>query len=417
MRRFITEYLTAFRLFSRNVKLYFLSAFLVGVSNSIAMVLYNLYLKKLGYGPELLGIITSVTSAAAMALSLPAGLLSDIAGPRRILLLSIAAGVPFTLGRFLAIGRIGLIGFNFMHGASFAFSMVAVGPFLTDNSTPAERTTIFSLSRALDMATGFIGSTIGGVLPGLLGRLFGWGAESALSFRYTLVFGSIILAASLIPILLLRDGHDHRRMEHRAQRAPLSRKSLEAIAWFGGTQLIIGIGAGMFVPFMNTYMGEALLLPSTAIGMWFGVSALTQAVATIVAPLLASRRGKVTMIVGSQALSIPFVLVLAFTNAAWLAIVAFLMRTMLMNMNGGVFTALSMEVVDENARGVMSGVLSFVFELGWVIGPLVGGYLIKLQGYRPIFLVAAVLYSISTALFWVRYRTLESGPAQSAMAQ
>lgn len=414
MRAYMHEYINAVRLFSRNIKLYLIAAFLIGISNTMVQVIYNLYLKQLGYGADLAGLLITLTSASAMLLSLPAGWLSKQVGPRRVMLISAVAALPFSIWRFTTAGRLGLDVSNFLYGATAALTMVAVSPFLSENSSPAEQTHLFSLSRALEMATGIFGSLIGGALPGLAAHVLKWNPEGVPAYRLTLVISVALLALSFVPLLLLRETHAAVQARRLSRKQPLSRRSFEVIAWFGATQLLIGLGAGMFVPFMNRYMSDVLQLPTRTIGFWFGVSALTQAAATIIAPAFASRNGKVRLIVGTQTLSIPFVLMLAFARSSWVAILAFLLRTMLMNMNSGVFTALSMEAIDENARGTMSGIQSLVFELGWVIGPLVGGFLITAYGYRPIFLCGAILYTVSTALFYGRFKSLENIPSQPA---
>ena len=147
------------------------------------------------------------------------------------------------------------------------------------------------------------------------------------------------------------------------------------------------------------------------------ISSLTQAIGMLAAPHMAKLFGKVGTIIGCQCLSIPFLLILAFLPLPGLAIFAFLMRTMLMNMNNGLFHVLAMETVGENGRGLMSGVLSLVFSAGWVVGPYVGGQVIEARGYTPVFVAGALLYSTATLIFWLRFRNLEknAGPNQDVL--
>ncbi|HAW70514.1 MAG TPA: hypothetical protein DCX37_04920, partial [Firmicutes bacterium] len=160
-------------------------------------------------------------------------------------------------------------------------------------------------------------------------------------------------------------------------------------------------------------MSDVLELSTAAIGNWMAISSLTQAIGMLAAPSMAKVFGKVRTIIGCQCLSIPFLLILAFVPLPGPAVVAFLMRTMLMNMNNGLFSVLAMETVGENGHGLMSGVLSLVFSTGWVIGPYVGGQVIEAHGYTPVFVAGAILYLTATLLFWLRFRNLEKNTSSS----
>lgn len=446
---FISDYLSSYRSFTRNAKLYLLSAMIAGIANSMFFVLYNLYLKELGFGPEFPGLITSLTNLATVFLAIPAGRLCDLTGPRRLLIAGFALAIPFSFGRALAISRSSLLFHSFMVGSASAITQVTVYPFLTQFSSPGERTHLFSISSALGVAAGVIGSYLGGILPSLAALALGWNPDSAESYRLTFIVAAILLAFAIIPILLTREDRKHRdnskneactpeetqpkwperrvrKWPCTVQRArkvktvktPLSKQALNVIFWFGLSQLLIGLGAGLFVSFMNLFMSDVLKLSTAAIGKWMAISSLTQAIGILAAPAMAKVFGKVRTIIGCQCLSIPFLLILAFLPLPGLAIMAFLMRTMLMNMNNGLFNVLAMETVGENGHGIMSGVLSLVFSTGWVIGPYVGGQVIEAHGYTPVFVAGAILYLTATLIFWLRFRNVEKNavnPSQGAV--
>jgi len=72
-----TTYLSAFRLFSRDARLYLMTAALFGftVFGGIYAVLLNLYLLRLGYGPQFVGLINGTGQLAFAIFCLPAGAL------------------------------------------------------------------------------------------------------------------------------------------------------------------------------------------------------------------------------------------------------------------------------------------------------------------------------------------------------
>ena len=75
-----TLYLQKLRLLGRDVYLYLLAAFLVGLTvyGGIFTVLLNLYLLRLGYGTEFVGLLNATGRFAFAAFCLPAGALGTV---------------------------------------------------------------------------------------------------------------------------------------------------------------------------------------------------------------------------------------------------------------------------------------------------------------------------------------------------
>ncbi|MFQ5794339.1 MAG: MFS transporter [Candidatus Bipolaricaulia bacterium] len=83
-----TPYLHTLRLFSRDVRLYLITTVLLGftIFGGIYSVLLNLYLLRLGYGPEFVGLFNAVGLLTFAVFSLPAGALGGRWGSRRTLI-------------------------------------------------------------------------------------------------------------------------------------------------------------------------------------------------------------------------------------------------------------------------------------------------------------------------------------------
>jgi hypothetical protein len=72
----VTAYLERLRLFSRDARLYLISAALIGFTLwGVYAGFLNLYLIRLGYGPEFIGMINALGMLSATVFSLPAGTL------------------------------------------------------------------------------------------------------------------------------------------------------------------------------------------------------------------------------------------------------------------------------------------------------------------------------------------------------
>ena len=90
--------------------------------------------------------------------------------------------------------------------------------------------------------------------------------------------------------------------------------------------LITSIGAGLIMPFMNVFFRQQYGQPDPAIGTLFAWGSLAMGIGLIAAPPLAERMGKIQLVVVTQALSIPFLILLGFSPWYWLSVVAYLVR-------------------------------------------------------------------------------------------
>lgn len=145
----------------------------------IYLVVFNLYLLRLGYGLEFIGAVIGVGSLAAALACLPAGVLSR----RRRLRRTIAIGMGVYLAGFSllllvefvpAAWRSAWILLTGTLGSLGATPLVVAGiPFLMASTGTEERGLVFSLLNAVLVLPGFLGNLVGGVLPALFYRLLG----------------------------------------------------------------------------------------------------------------------------------------------------------------------------------------------------------------------------------------------------
>ena len=115
----------------------------------------------------------------------------------------------------------------------------------------------------------------------------------------------------------------------------------------------------------------------------------------------------VRTIVFTQLASIPFMIILAFSKLFPLVVFAFLVRGGLMNMGHPIGTNFAMEVVPRSYHGLVNALLSFAWTSAWMISAYVGGLVIERHGYAVTLVVAAILYVISSALYFILFSRTE----------
>jgi MFS family permease len=120
----------------------------------------------------------------------------------------------------------------------------------------------------------------------------------------------------------------------------------------------------------------------------------------LAAPPLAERFGKIQIVVITQGLSIPFLILLGFAPLFWVSALAYYIRVALMNMSSPVYQTFVMEQVDPTSRAMVASLVSMSWNFGWAISPTISGILQVRYGFGPPFLGTIILYIISVFLYW-----------------
>jgi MFS family permease len=164
--------------------------------------------------------------------------------------------------------------------------------------------------------------------------------------------------------------------------------------------LVISLGAGMLIPFLNIFFRYRYGLPDDLIGSLFGFGSLGMGVALLFAPVLAEKWGKAKTVVITQGLSIPFLVVLGFVTSLPLAVISFLMRMALMNLAGPVYQTMVMEESDDASRNMTASLYSMIWNFGRAVTPSISGPLQEAYGFNPVFITTILSYALSVYLVY-----------------
>ncbi len=400
MANVISTYLLRIRQFSRNARFYLFNAILSGAAFGVYRLLFNFYALSLNLDESIIGHIITINSTTALLLALPMGYLADTIGRKTSLLMgglltssSIAAMVLWpSAGMFYAMAV--------LMGASQSLSAVTVAPFLLENSGTEERTYLFSLSQGLMMTASFVGNSIGGYLPTWIGQARGVEATSSTAYAGALGIIAGLSALALIPLLALRT--PRLAAGEKSLFAPISYavKHVGTIGKMVLPMLITSIGAGLFMPFMNVFFRVVYKQPDPVIGNVLAWGALAMGVGLIIAPPIAERIGKIQLVVITQGLSIPFLVILGYAPWFWLSAAGHYVRLALMNMGGPVYNAFVMENVEPKSRAMVASLTSMAWNFGWAFSPSISGWLQVKYGFGPVYLAVIVIYTLSVFLYW-----------------
>jgi len=404
----IDSYLQALRRFSRDVWLFLVTVLIFGFGyQGIYFLLVNLYLLRLGYSLEFIGIFVATGALSFAVFSLPAGVLCRRWGSRRTMIVGV---VVFMLGLgllsladFVPAGwQIAwLICFCALRELGNAFYMVSSNPFLMRVTTPAERNHAFSVRAGLTPLAGFVGSFAGGLLPGFCARVFDLPVDAPANFLLPLLFAAVIFIPGIAALLGTREVEAVSPQTTRTDAGPVPYGLIVPMAGVGFLYMVAS-AAGL--TYYNVYMDTVLDVSTERIGMLAAAGQLLAVPVALTTPLWAQRWGNGRTFMGAAlgtACSLLPLALLPHWGAAGLGIIGVMA---LSTMALPAISVYHQELVAGEWKPAMSGAFSMALALGWTAIASGGGFLITTWGYALFFLVAAGLTIAGTLFFGFYFR-------------
>lgn len=424
--RLVIEYIQQFRRFQRNARLFLISNVLSGVTAGILLVLYNLYLVSLGYHADFVGVVLFIGTIGAGLTIFPAGVCVDRFGGKYILIYSSALIGIAGAGQILFRQPLPLLVSAFVAGIGVAFLLVITAPFLTLNSTPEERSHLFSMNISLGLITLVLGEIIGGALPAWF-RSIPWlmtpmtpsllaNQPDARSYQLALLLAGIIAVPSFIPLFMMSNVRPPRRPGRRpllpwTKNRILFSRTFSLISTLGHSAFfylvlvyaLTGLGAGLFIPYFNIYFVQHLNASPALFGLIDGGANTITALLTLTAPRLARSIGNINTITLTRLTSIPLLLIIGLTGILPLAALLYLFRQGAMDMSAGILQVFSMESVSDKHRGLANSSYQSAFQVLWAIAAPIGGLIIVNFGYPPVFILGAFFYILTIIILWAKF--------------
>lgn len=396
----LREYAARVREFKPNAQLYLWNVIITGVVMGIFRLLFNFFVLSLGHDEALIGNLTTASSLTALVVALPMGYLADLLGRKNSLLVSGALLSLSILAMALWPTAFIFYAMNMVSGVAQSLAGVTMSPFLMENSEEKERTYLFSFGQGLQMTMASVGNWIGGYLPTWMGGVQNASATSSAAYGSSVFVVGIGAAVAVIPLLFLASP----RLE-RGQRAIFAPFQYAAKHPLLLTKLILpmlltSLGAGLVMPFMNVFFREVHHQPDPVIGTLFAWGSLAMGIGLLAAPPLAERFGKIQLVVVTQGLSIPFLILLGFSPIFWVGAATYYVRLALMNMSSPVYQTFVMERVEPSSRATVASLTSMSWNFGWAFSPTVSGWLQVRYGFGPPFIGTIILYTISVIMYW-----------------
>ncbi|MFW9965851.1 MAG: MFS transporter [Candidatus Thorarchaeota archaeon] len=398
-------YMGKLRLFKRDARLWIasnaLNAFAFGVSN----VVFNLYMVSIpGFEEDFLGLFLSVSMFATATIAIIAGMVTDRRSRKTIVLSQSFIGLSMIAVQYTVTDPLPLMVSQVILGLSSAFGQVAWAPYITDLSTTEERAHLFGFNGGISLLAVLAGNILGGFLPGFFQSFFVLGPNLLWPYRFTLWFSLLpMLVSTLLVIPMSRDPPRNCEVRMGFQNV----KNWRFIGGYMASVSTVGLGAGMIVMYFNLFFESVFEADAALIGIIFGINTITLSAGNFLAPALSDRLGKVRTIILTEILSIPFLLMISWAPVIYFAVIAYVMRSVLMNMAGPVSSAFFMEGLRREERATAMGVVRTGDSLARGVAANIGGWMLAAGLYREPYLLVSGLYIIGIFMFYYFFRGKE----------
>jgi MFS transporter, DHA1 family, multidrug resistance protein len=358
-----------------------------------------LFIRSMGVPLSTVGFIAAASTVIGIVASLPAGILSDIIGRRRVIL---SAAVVFATAPFLYLiitQPWQLVLVRVYHGLATAIlgpvAMAAVAD--TYAKGRGERMGWYS---SATMVGRFVAPLVGGLL------IFGD------NFRWVYVADGIagilaLLAALRLPLATNTSGSAWKAFRERRGRYG---QEIKFIFRHGGILATSGIEAaqyfafGAIETFLPIFLSEKKHYATWQIGLLFTAQILAAALTKPIMGKLSDKYGRVPMIVSGLLLG-------AAATALVVVSPAYLLTMGLIAVFGlGLATvtastsAMVADLSRAEGRGLAMGVLSSIMDVGQSTGPMVTGLLVASFSYEPAFAAIGIGLAVISVAYAVGMR-------------
>ena len=404
-------------------RLYFAVLFgMCFVVDGVFNVLLNLYLLRLDYGTEFIGLVNAAGLLTFGCASLPAGIL----GARHSNTMLMKAGGGLSVAGGLLLPQVELLpagareaGFVICIAAmmaGFSFFFVNSAPYLINVVAPEHKNLAFSLNTAHWALAGFAGSLIGGLLPGLIAEFSATTLNEPAPYRATLTFAAVIMGLSLLLLLL--------RIRPLAVDVPPEPAGADAAAaprrviWtapFISLVVIMTVirvfqvsGSATALVYFNVYMDQKLAIATVVIGAIAALGRLTGVPTALLTPLLAKRMGLTNVVLLSSLLTSLCLLPMALIEHWLAAAFSFVAAMAVMSIRFTAMTVYILELVPKFQQSIMAGSAEMAAGLSFAMLSFGGGILLSVFGFQEFFLLGALLSFVGYLLFWLYARSGEA---------
>src|SRR5256712_3911261 len=375
----------------RGVKLLIFSQVMNNFAFGYFIIYVSAYLLEIRVGADLIGVIIGIQGIVIVLSGVPLGLRADRRGRKWFLIAGNLLLAPIILiFAFTDRGPLWLSA-SAIGGLAEASALSSWNAIIADQTDLSNRDGAFSLSFIVSNIFVSLGTALPLFFPVLETAT---GLSSSVIHREALVvLGSANFLAPLAMFALLRN-----YKEKIVTRQAARRGSIRLLLRFSGINSLIGLGAGLIIPLIGTWLRLKFGVPDTYSGPFLAVSGITIAFSAVGSSRLSAKFGLLKSIVMTSGSSTLFMFSLAFIPSVFLAGGVYVVRAAMMNMSAPLMDSYLMGIIAPDRRGLASSISAIIWRLPNSVSTIVGGIILASGSYDLPWIAASLLYATAIAL-------------------
>ena len=389
----------------KNLELHILNVikaqFFIQIVGGAFFLILNIYLAKNSFSDSEIANFISFRFLAVMLLAFPLGffikgkilkpflIIGSIGVP--IIAILVVLAIKTQLSNFLPALFI-------LWGILFSSFQVSVLPYIMRNTLRENQSHAISLS----FATNSFGMIFSGCLIFLFGNLT------------NIDDGQVLILISLFGFFGLKYLFKLDTDNPILSKPSNKKYAIQELDWFLILKaiiptLIIAIGAGLTIPFINLFFFHNFLIEASEFALIGACTSLLVAISSLFVPKVKSKFGFKKGITISQMIAVFALIVLATTEffkefwfALPIALLCYLLRAPLMNLAAPMTSELTMNYVGKNNQEMLSAIMAAIWSGSWYFSSQIFRYLIDFGfAYSAIFYLTAGLYTIGVFSYYL----------------
>jgi MFS transporter, DHA1 family, multidrug resistance protein len=358
-----------------------------------------LFIRSMGVPVSTVGFIAAASTVVGILVSIPAGILSDIFGRRKVIIIAavIFATAPFLYLLINAPWELVLV--RIYHG----FATAILGPVAM-----AAVADTYSEGRGERMGWYSSATMVGRFLAPFAGGLLIIGNDFHIVYLVDGVAGVLALMAAVkLPLskgISATAGHAMKKQRNKYRQDILFVFRHPGILATSGIEAVQYFAFGALETFLPIYLNEKAGFSTWQIGMLFSAQILAAALTKPVMGRLSDRYGRIPLITAGLALG-------GLTTGIIIFSVNYIVLVVLIATFGlglaTVTASTSALVADFSrafSRGGAMGILSSIMDIGQSAGPMLAGVLISVYSYRSAFSIIGIFMVLVAVIYGIGMR-------------
>ena len=380
----------------RNVLLLIKSQFFLQLIATSFFLILNIYLSKNSFSDSEIADLISYRFLAVILLSYPLGYYISF---KRLKFFFVISSILLPV---VAISLILMIQYSvlehlktifFIWGILFTMFQVSVLPFIMRHSNEKNQTYSISLS----FATHSISMVIAGLIIYISSNFFLIDEGTILMIISCFGFVSVFYSLQIYEPIL--ENIDNKKRKYNWKLI------LQCVL----PTLVIAIGAGLTIPFINLFFFHTFNIDSAGFALIGGATSFLVALSSLIVPFVKKELGFQKSIINTQLIAVLSLIALSTTAyfndysfIVYLAIFFYMMRAPLMNMAAPLTSELTMIYVGKNNQEMLSAIVAAIWSGSWFFSSQIFKILLDSDyNYSEIFYITSAFYLVGIFLYYL----------------